>query len=224
MNACACMCACVTFVCVCVCVYVHVGVCCRSLSLLFSLACICSHGQSMAENNNQLTVVNPGYPLLAAELTNFMWAAGDAKTCLRREYCDPLRSHNVWGTMMEYNTSQEVIMVTAQVRLPCLLRVLVCLCACVLVCLCACVFPNLTLVLCTSHSHSPPPNDLTPSRFACVHLSSSELPLAAPPPQMDSLAFFHDQALGANADASGSQCSSHARRKRRRGRRGNKRG
>lgn len=89
---------------------------------------------SMAENNNQLTVVNPGYPLLAAELTNFMWAAGDAKTCLRREYCDPLRSHNVWGTMMEYNTSQEVIMVTAQ---------------------------------------------------------------------MDSLAFFHDQALGANADASG---------------------
>ncbi|EGD83677.1 hypothetical protein PTSG_04283 [Salpingoeca rosetta] len=89
---------------------------------------------SRMTENNQLSTINPGYPLVAAELRSFMWGAKDAKTCLRRKHCDPLRSHNIWGTMQEYNTSQEVVMVTAQ---------------------------------------------------------------------MDSLAFFHDQAIGANADASG---------------------
>eukprot|EP00043_Microstomoeca_roanoka_P011322 m.106870 g.106870 ORF g.106870 m.106870 type:complete len:686 (-) comp15164_c2_seq2:343-2400(-) len=84
--------------------------------------------------NNQLSTVNPSYPLVAAELTSFMWAAKDAETCLRREFCDPLRSHNIWGTLRPYNGTEDVIMVTAQ---------------------------------------------------------------------MDALAFFHDQAIGANSDGSG---------------------
>eukprot|EP01147_Barroeca_monosierra_P010811 gene10811-2892_t len=84
--------------------------------------------------NGQLGTINPGYPLVGAELRNFMWAAKDAQTCLRRKFCDPLRSHNIWGTIQEYNTSHKVIMASAQ---------------------------------------------------------------------MDTLAFFHDQAIGANADASG---------------------
>eukprot|EP00056_Hartaetosiga_gracilis_P003741 m.67021 g.67021 ORF g.67021 m.67021 type:complete len:675 (-) comp11564_c0_seq1:30-2054(-) len=66
------------------------------------------------DDNNQLFEVNPPFPLVSADLESFMWAAGDAETCLRRQYCDPLKSHNIYGTIKEYNLTQEVIMVTAQ--------------------------------------------------------------------------------------------------------------
>ncbi|KAI9003235.1 Nicastrin-domain-containing protein [Gaertneriomyces semiglobifer] len=57
------------------------------------------------------------YPLYAVEFDAHMWAARDAQTCLRREWCDPLGGVTVWSTFSEIGdlrTEKQIIVVSAK--------------------------------------------------------------------------------------------------------------
>lgn len=68
----------------------------------------------------------PDYPLCAVELKDFMYAAKDTPTCIRKtkmpnptgsEFCQPLGDQNVWGTLYpikEPLAEKEVVMVAAK--------------------------------------------------------------------------------------------------------------
>jgi len=69
---------------------------------------------------NQGVLTNkPNYPLAAVSLNFFMWGAPDARTCLRRGYCDGIGGQNVLGLLRPYKKDEttmetdDVVMVAA---------------------------------------------------------------------------------------------------------------
>ncbi|XP_020902624.1 nicastrin [Exaiptasia diaphana] len=76
------------------------------------------------DNNQPINGSVPDYPLCAVELKDFMFAAKDTPTCIRKskvpnptqnQFCDPLGDYNVWGTLypMEEEPKKGDIVVAA---------------------------------------------------------------------------------------------------------------
>eukprot|EP00039_Didymoeca_costata_P018487 m.333664 g.333664 ORF g.333664 m.333664 type:complete len:685 (+) comp17191_c0_seq1:129-2183(+) len=53
------------------------------------------------------------YPMVGVKLEFFMWAAPDAETCMRRQFCDPLGSQSVFGFLRPYQTGDDVVILSA---------------------------------------------------------------------------------------------------------------
>jgi hypothetical protein len=57
--------------------------------------------------NQDVGASKPDYPLAAVSLNFFMWGAPDARTCLRRGYCDSIGGQNVLGFLRPYEHDAE---------------------------------------------------------------------------------------------------------------------
>jgi hypothetical protein len=71
------------------------------------------YGQAIIHNEAQDYI---RYPLKAAELSSFMWAAVDAETCLRRKWCDPVGGYSVYSSPTpnsDFEGKETVILATA---------------------------------------------------------------------------------------------------------------
>ncbi|XP_031564484.1 nicastrin-like [Actinia tenebrosa] len=78
------------------------------------------------DNNNPVNGSKPDFPLCGVELKDFMFAAKDTPTCMRKsqmpsptqnQFCDPLGDYNVWGTlypMMEKPNKSDIVVAAAK--------------------------------------------------------------------------------------------------------------
>lgn len=66
---------------------------------------------------------NSDYPLCAAQLKDFMYAAKDTPTCIRKtnmpnpigsEFCQPLGDMNLWGTLYPIKKNKDVVMLATK--------------------------------------------------------------------------------------------------------------
>ncbi|XP_078381644.1 nicastrin-like isoform X2 [Oculina patagonica] len=66
---------------------------------------------------------NPDYPLCAVQLKDFMYAAKNTPTCIRKtnmpnpigsEFCQPLGDTNVWGTLYPIKKNRKVVMLATK--------------------------------------------------------------------------------------------------------------
>lgn len=76
--------------------------------------------RAQAYNNSNLPAEGaewPGYFMAGAQLSMQMQGAGDAETCLRRDYCSPLGGFNTYGTVVAPAKGQQLFMVATQVSL-----------------------------------------------------------------------------------------------------------